>query len=571
MTENRERILQERHNLFMNEVGSRMILSFCIAAALPLFFMDMLREPFFSGWYALLFCVGIQSFAIIRFYNGNRDQESQKTGKWHRINLYLALIWAILWSAFPYLFLQGTTPIILLTCLVLLSMATSVPSVSMAVYPDIFISFITPVFLAWLAFILIFVPESPLIIKVIPLANLLSMVLFSLYVHRSQISTIALRIEAEQASELAHKASDSKTRFLAAASHDLRQPLQAATLYSAMLKNNPEPQPDIVRKLDSAIASCNELLGHLLMLSRLQSQRLKPRKRVINLADTLQPIIDEITPQARAKGLTLEMNNLADQHIFTDAVMFTRIVRNLLNNALKYTPRGQIRLSARQEGNQLLLDISDTGIGIDEAYQSEVFEEFMQVDNDHSAIQNGLGLGLAIVSKLAALCDIPVNMQSRKGKGTTFTLSLPAAATLHPQPAGTQAQHLPLFETVTVLLIDDDKDITEALGGLLESRGATVSAHHSLESALKALKERGQPPSVVITDDQIGPGTNAGTVIEAVTALFRQPVPTLIITGNTSPEFIQTLPDDIDVLFKPVAADTLTAKLAEMLSLRGTP
>lgn len=110
MTDNRERILQERHNLLMNEVGSRMILSFCIAAALPLFFMDMLREPSFFGWYALLLCVGIQSFAITRFYNGNRDQESQKTGKWHRINLYLALIWAILWSAFPYLFLQGHQP-----------------------------------------------------------------------------------------------------------------------------------------------------------------------------------------------------------------------------------------------------------------------------------------------------------------------------------------------------------------------------------------------------------------------------------------------------------------------------
>ncbi|MBZ0335627.1 hybrid sensor histidine kinase/response regulator [Marinobacter sp. AL4B] len=569
MTDNRERILQERHNLFMNEVGSRMILSFCIAAALPLFFMDMLKEPSFFGWYALLFCVGIQSFAITRFYNGNREQESQKTGKWHRINLYLALIWAILWSAFPYLFLQGTTPVILLTCLVLLSVATSVPSVSMGVYPDIFISFITPVFLAWLAFILLFVPESPFIIKVIPLANLLSMVLFSLYVHKSQISTIALRIEAEKASELAHQASDSKTRFLAAASHDLRQPLQAATLYSAMLKNNPEPQPDIVRKLDSAIASCNELLGHLLMLSRLQSQRLKPRKRIINLAETLQPVIDEITPQARAKGLTLEMNNLDDQHIFTDAVMFTRIVRNLLSNALKYTPRGQIRLSARQEGNQLLLNISDTGIGIDEAYQSMVFEEFMQIDDDHSSLQNGLGLGLAIVSKLSVLCDIPVNMQSRKGAGTTFTLSLAAAATHQPQPADNLVQHLPLFETVTVLLIDDDKDITEALGGLLESRGATVSAHHSLESALQALNERGHPPSVVITDDQIGPTTNAGSVIEAITALFRQPVPTLIITGNTSPEFIQTLPDDIDVLFKPVTADALTAKLAEMLSLRG--
>lgn len=566
VTENRERILQERHNLFMEEVGSRMVLSFFIAAALPLFFLEMRNEPPFIGWYTVLLCVAAQSLFLIRFYNAHREHEAPKTRKWHRLNLYLAVIWAMLWSSFPYLFLQGATPVTLLTCLVILSVATSIPSVSMGVYPDIFIGFITPVYLAWLAFILVYVPEAPGIIKMIPLINLIFMVLFSLYIHRSQISTISLRIEAEQASERASKASESKTRFLAAASHDLRQPLQAATLYVAMLKNNAAPQPEIVAKLDTAIASCNELLGHLLMLSRLQSQRLKPRKRIINLLDTLQPILDEVRPQASAKQLTVVTENLAGQHIFTDGIMFARIVRNLISNALKYTEQGHIRIVARQQDKQLLLDIEDTGIGIDDIYQSDVFEEFMQIDNDQRSIQNGLGLGLAIVSRLGALCEIPVQMRSRKGEGTTFTLTLPAAATCLPPPADNVVNALPLFETLTVLLIDDDKRVTEALSGLLGSLGATVSAHHSLEPAMQALKERGSPPSVVITDDQIGPHTNAGSVIEAVTALFRQPVPTLIITGNTNPDFIQTLPDDIDVLFKPVAADALTAKLEEMLA-----
>ena len=223
------------------------------------------------------------------------------------------------------------------------------------------------------------------------------MIVFSLYVHRTQISTIALRIEAEQAKERARKASESKTRFLAAASHDLRQPLQAATLYAAMLKNNADPQPDIVDKLDTAIGSCNELLGHLLMLSRLQSRRLKPRKRIISLLDTLQPILDEIRPQANAKQLAVVTKNLAGQHVFADGVMLARIVRNLVNNALKYTERGHIRIAARQQDNQLLLDIADTGIGIDEIYQFEVFDEFMQIDNDQRSIQNGLGLGLSLI------------------------------------------------------------------------------------------------------------------------------------------------------------------------------
>ncbi len=566
VTENRERILQERHNLFMEEVGSRMVLSFFIAAALPLFFLKLRTEPPFIGWYTVLLCVAAQSFFLIRFYNAHREHEAPKTRKWHRLNLYLAVIWAILWSSFPYLFLQGATPVTLLTCLVILSVATSIPSVSMGVYPDIFISFITPVYLAWLAFILIYVPQAPGIIKIIPLANLISMIVFSLYVHRTQISTIALRIEAEQAKERARKASESKTRFLAAASHDLRQPLQAATLYAAMLKNNADPQPDIVDKLDTAIGSCNELLGHLLMLSRLQSRRLKPRKRIISLLDTLQPILDEIRPQANAKQLAVVTKNLAGQHVFADGVMLARIVRNLVNNALKYTERGHIRIAARQQDNQLLLDIADTGIGIDEIYQLEVFDEFMQIDNDQRSIQNGLGLGLAIVSRLAALCDIPFNMQSRKGEGTTFTLTLPAAASSQTQPAHNVVNALPLFETLTVLLIDDDKRVTEALSSLLGNLGATVTAHHSLEPAMQALKKRGAPPSVVITDDQIGPHTNAGSVIAAVTALFRQPIPALIITGNTDPQFIQSLPEDIDVLFKPVAADTLTAKLEEMMS-----
>lgn len=562
---NRERILQERHNLFMKEVGPRMILSMMIAAGLPFFFPVTYGETAFSVWFGMLACIGIQSFFIVRYYNRHSETESLHTRKWHRINIYLALIWAGLWASFPFLFLLQTDAITILTCLVILTVASSIPSVSMGVYPDIFISFITPVFLSYFAFILLHVPEAPGIIKAIPLINLLSMTIFSLFIHKTQISTISLRIQAEQASQQASKASASKTRFLAAASHDLRQPLQAATLYAAMLRNSDSPQPVIVEKLDAAIASCSDLLNHLLLLSRLQSQRLKPEKRIISLADTLNPVIDEFRPSINKKGLSLSVSGLEAHYVFTDNVLLSRIVRNLISNALKYTQQGEISINACLQGESLLLEIADTGIGIEEAYQGDVFEEFMQIDNDHRSIQNGLGLGLAIVSRLSALCDIPVAMASKPGQGTRFTLTLPAAAmgsTTTGSPAATTRQP---YDDVTILLVDDDKAVTEALSSLLESLGATVSAHQSLASALAAMETAIEAPSLLITDQQIGPGTNATTVIDAATRHFGQTIPALVITGNTAPDFLSQLPNNVDVLFKPVGADALTRKIDEML------
>jgi DNA-binding NtrC family response regulator len=156
-------------------------------------------------------------------------------------------------------------------------------------------------------------------------------------------------------------------------------------------------------------------------------------------------------------------------------------------------------------------------------------------------------------------------MISEPGRGTTFTLTLPAAATHAIDDTGSVISDHSWFESLTILLIDDDERVTEALGGLLSSLGATVSAHHTLESALQRLESSDAPPSLVITDDQIGPDTNAGSVIEAISARFRQSVPTLIITGNTDPGFIQALPNERHVLFKPVAADTLIQKLEDML------
>lgn len=567
LTENRQRILQQRHNLFMDEVGSRMVLSFLIAACLPALFFEENYQIKFAVWYAMLIVAAGLSFGLIGAYKANRQKESLKIHKWNKLNLFAAFIWAILWSSLPFIFLQNASQEALLTSLVILSLATSIPSVSMGVYPLIFISFILPVYFAWFLFTLIYAPEAPFIIKTIPLINLSSLVIFSIFVHRTQISNIALRIQAEQDRERAVRASESKTRFLATASHDLRQPLQAATLYTAILKNAANQNHDIIAKLDASISSCNELLGQLLTFSQLQSEKLKPQKRIIDLQKTIQPLIDDASHQAYIKGIKVKTENLKGHYIFTDDVMFCRIIRNLINNAVKYTKQGRINISVQQEGAQLFLKISDTGIGIDEAYHFEVFEEYIQIDNDRRSLQNGMGLGLAIVNRLSYLCDIPIEMFSRKGNGTTFTLKLQAATVQQPNISDETTTPNLTFESVTVLLIDDDKNITEALSGFLSDLGATVSAHQSLETAIRMLEEARTAPSIIITDDQIGENVSSSTVISALNKLFDHTIPTLIITGNTSTAFMNSLPKGIDVLFKPVKVETLTSKMKAMLTL----
>jgi CheY-like chemotaxis protein len=294
--------------------------------------------------------------------------------------------------------------------------------------------------------------------------------------------------EARRALAEAEAANLAKTRFLAAASHDLRQPLHALVLFAEALQSRPQ-EPDQQRLVDNIAAAVNSLDGlfsALLDLTRIDAGGVQARPCSFSVGDLWQRLRVHFEPVAFDKGLAL--NLLGGQHVVhADPVLVERIVRNLAANALRYTEDGGVLLAARRRGERVLLQVWDSGRGIALADQQRVFDEFVQVGEATRAAEpgprRGLGLGLAIVKRLAGLMGTDIGLKSVPGRGSVFSLSLPLGAG---QSAGHAApQAVPLGQTLHqrhIVVVEPDADVRAELAAWLRSWGATVSTAHGLQA-----------------------------------------------------------------------------------------
>ena len=554
-----DRITQERHNLFMAEVGSRMLVSAPVALAVLLPFQQAVSLGHTTLWAGYILAITAVSLLTVTYYNRHRQRESQKIRKWHAINMTMALMWSSLWCMAPFLFFSGADTEQLLVFLLIITLISSMPSVSMGVYPDIFISFISPIFLSLTAYLSYFHIEQPWFIKIIPLFTLASLSLFSLYIHKAQLNNIRLRIEAELARRDAERANRSKNRFLAAISHDLRQPMQAATLYTSLIRDQGDIHSQALsQKLLSALQSGSELLDQLLMLSRLQSGTLSAQPRHIDLAPGLQTLLDECRPLAREKGLTIHNTVGASCEVFADPLLVSQILRNLLSNAIKYTEQGSISVSSQRDGEQMILSVSDTGPGIEPQFHDEIFDEFMQLDNPHRSLQNGVGLGLSIVRHLCNLSGTPLTLSSQPGKGSSFSISLPRAHKVEKlQTAASDT--LPAECSLRVVLVDDDPRITASLSEVLVEWGVDVYAYNRLDEAQAELAALSvMTPDLLISDGQLADGHTANEVFQRLGALYATAIPTLLLSGMSNADAV--IQADATLL-KPVSAEALKRQI----------
>ena len=558
------RITQERHNLFMAEVGSRMVVSAVIALAVLLPFYPALSKTQIALWAGYILSISTVSLLTVAYYNRHRQRESQLTVKWHAINIAMALLWSSLWCMAPFLFFTQANTEQILVFLLIVTLVSSTPSVSMGVYPDIFLSFIGPVFLSLTVYLNHYHGEQAWLIRFIPLITLASLSLFSLYIHKAQLNNIRLRIEAELAHRDAERANRSKNRFLAAISHDLRQPLQAATLYASLIRDqHDEASHQISRKLLSALHSGSELLDQLLMLSHLQSGSFTAHPRDFCLDDCVDKLINESLPQAREKGLRLHSDIEPGLRLYADPLLVTQILRNLLSNAIKYTERGEVRLNARSLNGQVQLSVTDTGIGIDPQRHDDVFDEFIQVDNAHRALENGLGLGLSIVKRLCSLSGASLELSSQLGRGSCFRLSLPAGRPLSADQQAPEPE-LPAHCTLRIVVVDDDVRITASLSEVLVEWGADVYAYNRLSDALTDLSRRDTMiPDVILCDGQLGEGHTALHVFQALAKLYSKDIPRVLLSGMSDARQAGLI-DANATLLKPIDADTLKRTLLEL-------
>lgn len=392
---------------------------------------------------------------------------------------------------------------------------------------------------------------------------------------------------ADATAELAHKNARleavglARGRFLAAASHDLRQPLYALTLFSSSLKAGmSDPvQLECANHVQECVASLDALFAELLDISRLDSGTMQPAPSVFALDGLFNEASNTFRAIAEKRELRLVLRK-TEAMVKTDRTMLARILNNLLSNALRYTRQGGVLVGARRDGpGWVRVEVWDTGLGIEPKLQQRVFEEFFQVDPGHRSgghREYGLGLGLSTVERLARLTGCDVRLRSRAGRGSVFSVLVPladaGAQDVAALPAASGPEEIDLAG-VRVLVVDDEPAILKGMHLLLEAWGCRMHSAQDIEQALQVVTEWGVP-DIVLTDLKLAHGKTGQDVIAALEAWqARQPdgrsFARLVITGETKPEHLQALLDaGLRVLYKPLPPEQLRKAMAEALAAR---
>ena len=373
---------------------------------------------------------------------------------------------------------------------------------------------------------------------------------------------------------VARSANLAKSRFLAAASHDLRQPMHALNLYLGGMAGLelPPPAKAALGNAAQCAVTMDGMFRALLDISRLDAGSVQPESRAFPIAPLLDRIRLEHEPDARAKGLRLRVAP-SSAWVRSDPGFVDRILRNLTVNAVRHTERGRILIGCRRRGGALRVEVHDTGPGIAPEQQRLVFEEFYQIGNPERDRTRGMGLGLAIVERLAKLMQAEVRLDSAPGRGSTFSLELPVAPHIDLQPAGAELRSAGArrsFAGSLVAVIDDEELILGATRTLLEQWECRVVTAVSGASAMEQLVTSTRAPDAIICDYRLRGGENGLAVIEALRAEFNEDIPALLITGDTGPERLREIQaSGLSVLHKPVQDEVLRDALARLLGVTG--
>jgi len=388
---------------------------------------------------------------------------------------------------------------------------------------------------------------------------------------RARAELIAAREAAERAREAADRANQGKSRFLATASHDLRQPLQSLALLNGSLRRVvADPvAADALEQQEQAIGAMSRLLNALLDISKLESGAIQPELTDFKVAAIFEELRNEFAGIAAKKGLELKIEP-SEECVYSDPSLVEQILRNLLSNAIKYTRQGRVILHCREEPQQRVrIEVLDTGIGIPQDQLPYIYDEFYQVGVPTNSTRDGYGLGLSIVQRLVKLLNLGFYVQSEVGRGSSFALVLPpsmrevvtnrTAATEQPR-----VQH-PVSK-IHVLLVEDDAGVRNATRMLLKVEGYRVTAVGSLAEAL-ATARADRNIDLILTDYHLGSGETGTHVITALRDIIGKPVCAILMTGDTSSAMRElAMGNGVKVASKPIKAEELLTVLRELLA-----
>ena len=388
--------------------------------------------------------------------------------------------------------------------------------------------------------------------------------------HATEVADDARRV-AVHAREAADRANQGKSRFLATASHDLRQPLQTLALLNGTLRRL-VGEPDALEAIaqqEMAIGAMSRLLNALLDISKLESGAIKPEPADFEVAELFDELRNEFASMATKKGLALEVEP-SGHCVHSDPSLVEQILRNLLSNAIKYTRQGRVRLRCLHERERLVrIEVLDTGIGIPPDQLPFICDEFYQVGVPTNSTRDGYGLGLSIVQRLVALLNVGLDVKSEVGKGSEFSLVLPASFTQvaqpeAPAPAQPKSQLPPAKQHI--LLVEDDRGVRDATRLLLKVEGYRITAVATLAEAMQTAREF-PALDLVLTDYHLGSGETGTQVIAELREILNRPVNAVLMTGDTSTAMREVILDtNVRVASKPIKAEELLGLLKALLT-----
>ena len=382
---------------------------------------------------------------------------------------------------------------------------------------------------------------------------------------RAQIELERKVAERTRELELANAA---KSRFLAMASHDLRQPLHALGLFVAQLRTplKSRERTKTIERVDATRKEMVEMFNSLLDISRLDAGILRPKITEFPVARLLQEIETRFDQATREKGLRLRVRR-SDAWVRSDAMLLERILLNLVSNAVRYTLRGGIIVGCRRRGEMLRIEVWDSGPGIPEDQKQNIFGEFFQLTVPERSRYGGLGLGLAIVDKLRLLLNHQIDLASTVGRGSRFAILVPMAdeCVTSIEPVGSPHPAAFAVEGKVILVIADAPTVQEGTGGLLGKWGYSVLTAGSDEAAFIRFAERQQRPDLIISDYHLASGKTGIRAIEQINAAFGSSIPAILISGDTAPEPLRDAKDrGYILLHKPVDPMRLRAVMHEL-------
>jgi signal transduction histidine kinase len=375
----------------------------------------------------------------------------------------------------------------------------------------------------------------------------------------------------QQARADAVAANVAKTKFLAAASHDLRQPMQALSMYTSVLQERistdapalrgDAPAQRVLRGMELSVTTLEQLFDSLLDISKIESGVIKPAVTTFALLPLIERVAETETPLAAQKGLELRVARTAAS-VRSDPALLERMLKNLVTNAIRYTERGGIVIGVRRRGGERVrLEVADTGVGIALEEQERIFDEYYQLSGKSA---QGLGLGLPIVKSLGELLGHRIAVKSAPGRGSVFSIELERAAA----PAAAAADYAPRHSVggMNVVIVDDDAEIRDSMRLLLEGWGCRIVAGATLAEVLAALEAAQLRPGALIVDYRLADSTDGVDAIERLRALFGRDLAALIVTGTAGLPQLPARAAGIPIAMKPVPPGKLRAFLSQARS-----